>query len=456
MLDLQFLPRRHPRWMATASQHLPPHSWLSWPAAALLICLSIASAAPSATASGHAPVQQTSTAPPVATPAAKPAQAPASTTNSAPYPSSGSSRRSPQMDANTAVNSSPSLNGAETTTSIPLKITLTPSEIPLKLGATSNMAVMIQNVSNHAVWINLASLELTTSAMVAGNPSKCVSMIPAAINANFYQQTSPGSMQASVTLQPQDEVSALFNLSQSAVYSRPVTAPGATQAAQLQAEKQFQAAQRSCSMGPMAPIKRMLDFSPGNYEYYLTGLFSLCTYPNNNAENPQCNLPPRTFAASASFPVGIDQITILLFAVIGGWLALLYVIFTEASQPGSILHDFNASLIAIPPDDKGGNPVTRFFQRLTTSMGARAVGRFLVRVVAVAILSASFTIVSSRLADTQLPVKISILDAWGAMTIGFLSYFIGSKFIASITNWGTNPPQPSTTPPPEAPARQDP
>jgi hypothetical protein len=50
----------------------------------------------------------------------------------------------------------------------------------------------------------------------------------------------------------------------------------------------------------------------------------------------------------------------------------------------------------------------------------------------VAILSAAFTIVSSRLSDSPFPIKVSVLDGWGAIMIGFLSYFTGNKFIEAL------------------------
>ena len=78
-----------------------------------------------------------------------------------------------------------------------------------------------------------------------------------------------------------------------------------------------------------------------------------------------------------------------------------------------------------------------FLDTLVSWEGFHVAWQFALRMIGVAILSAAFTIVSSRLSDTQLPVKITILDAWGAMTIGFVSYFIGQKFILTLTNWGS-------------------
>ncbi len=325
------------------------------------------------------------------------------------------------------LDSAPTLRGSETTTSIPLKITMTPSETPLKIGSTSNLAATIQNISNAPVAVQTSSLLLTTPAIVGGAASRCVTDIP---EANVLSASQPW-----VTLQPQDTVTVLFNLSQSQWYAALVRAATESETAFKQEQRDYQRFQRSCTMGWDGPMQRLLDFSPGNYDYYLQGQFTLCADTKSVAVNPACQLPYRNFSASASFPVAIDQTTIVIFAVLGGWLALLYVIFSRASQPGSILHDFNAALQELAPEEKSKNPFGRFVQKLMTSSGMRAVVRFLVRLIATAILSAAVTVISSRISNPSLPIRISVMDAWGAMTMGFLSYFIGAKFINSLTNW---------------------
>lgn len=331
------------------------------------------------------------------------------------------------QSASTTIDSRPHLSGSETTTSVPLKITLTPSETPLKIGSTSNMAATIQNISNAPVSIITSTLQLTTPAIVGGRASKCVVDIPVA-NVNVY--TTP-----EVTLQPEDSLTVLFNLSQPPRYAVPMREANESEAAFQQARESYNSFRQSCSMGWSGPIQRVLDFSPGNYGYYLQGDFTLCTDPQHPDGNLACTEPWRNFSASASFPVGIDQTTIVIFAVLGGWLALLYVIFSKASQPGSILHDFNAALMEVTPEQTSKNPLGRFLQKLMTSSGARAATRFLIRLIATAILSAAVTVISSRISNPSLPIRISVLDAWGAMTIGFLSYFIGAKFISSLTDW---------------------
>jgi hypothetical protein len=316
-------------------------------------------------------------------------------------------------------------SAAEATTSMPLKISLTPSETPLKIGSTSNIAATIQNISSKPVRVELNTLQLTTHSIVASSTSLCVlAMTP---NYNFY-------MNPEVVLQPQDQVSVLFNLSQGARFGASseeiaddlaAKQDAAAKAKQDQQTRMIKAVQSSCNAGWLGPVKRALDFSPGNYDYFLTGYFSLCLQATDTA----CKLPMRPISLSATFPVGIDQTSIIIFAIVGGWLALLVVTFNEPNKKLSVFYQF----AAVPATGSG---LRSFWERLMSLSGFQIVGGFLIRVFGVAILSAAFTIVSSRLSDTQLPVKISILDAWGAMTIGFVSFFIGQKFITALANWG--------------------
>jgi hypothetical protein len=48
------------------------------------------------------------------------------------------------------------------------------------------------------------------------------------------------------------------------------------------------------------------------------------------------------------------------------------------------------------------------------------------------LMGAAVTIVASRLADTQFPIKVSVNDVWGAMTIGFIAFFAGNKLIEKL------------------------
>jgi hypothetical protein len=310
---------------------------------------------------------------------------------------------------------SPIPEGTESSLSMPLKISLTPSETPIKLGLTSNIAALIQNVSSKPVIINLSSLQLTTHSIVAAHASRCVTALPASFNIMGASKTQEGYF--FVTLQPEDQVSGLFNLSQGTDAFQDSSDPAV--------KKQIEQWKAACSVNRWDRIQQALDFTPGNYDYYMTGYF----FANNAANVPTL----RTFSTSATFPVGIDQTTVIFFAVIGGWLALLVVAFTNAGNDDSFIGKLKSV-------DVEGTGLKGLYERVTSSVGFHAVLHFVAQAAGVAILSAAFTIVSSRWSDSQLPVKISILDAWGAMTIGFLSYFVGKKFIGALTAWGNSSP----------------
>ena len=75
-----------------------------------------------------------------------------------------------------------------------------------------------------------------------------------------------------------------------------------------------------------------------------------------------------------------------------------------------------------------------------------------------ALVSAVVTVVLSRISDTQFPIKVSVADFWGALTVGFIAYFTGNNLIdriVGLSNKGgaeANPPSSSTDPskvPPE-------
>lgn len=326
----------------------------------------------------------------------------------------------------------PASADASLSTAVPLKIVLTPSESPLKLGSTSNIAADILNISNRPVEIDTTTVQLMTNAILSKTDTLCV--LP-------LMPTTNTTLIGPVELQPQDHIDLLFNLSENKMYYTenemaairqynqlaqsaplgPMAVPPNQQDSRTVTANYPRALQdsyqRSCDPTFLGPIKRALDFSPGEYEYILTGKFSIC----DTASLLGCTYPSRPFVQSASFRVGIDQTQIILFAIVGGLLA--YLVVTVRSDDG---------------------PINQFFSLVTSKAGLSGIsktftreGLFLVfkivrNLIGTAILSASFTIVSSRLADTQFPIKISVLDVWGAITIGFLSYFAGNKFIDTL------------------------
>lgn len=325
--------------------------------------------------------------------------------------------------------------------SSPLKITLTPSEIPIKLGSNSNIAADIQNLSNMPVMVNPGSIQLMSHAILSTKDSPCV--VPLAATTNTYLAGQ------NVILLPQDHLTVFFNLSERPftqqeeqslqadndairdAYQRaqaqaaarlpgqaaalPATYYPAAEYAKLETDQQTFYRQ-TCAPGMYARFKRAIDFTPGNYEYFISGLFGVCDQANVAA----C-VASRSFAQNATFQVGIDQMAIIVFAILGGLLA--YVVVSVRGPDGAL-----SELFCLWTGDGAANGLAN----VATRRGFMLSLKVLRDVVGVAILAAAFTIVTSRLSDSQFPIKVSVLDGWGAITIGFLSYFVGNKFIDSL------------------------
>jgi hypothetical protein len=140
----------------------------------------------------------------------------------------------------------------------------------------------------------------------------------------------------------------------------------------------------------------------------------------------------------------MGQTSIVLFSMVGGLLAFLLVTVnansnatrlqnppasnstttnqtSAASSSNTSLNDF----IAVVSEKKAEG----FWKTFFSSEGILAFGKVIVSAFGAAILAAAFTVVSSRLSDTHFPINITVQDAWGAITVGFISYFIGGKFI---------------------------
>ena len=334
-----------------------------------------------------------------------------------------------QDSSSSDTNATPDAASGQSLLSIaPLKITLTPSETPLKLGSNSNIAADIQNVSTKPVELDTTAIQLMVHAILSKTDSLCV--LPLGPTTNTY-------LMGLLVLQPQDHLSVLFNLSQKPfVYTKEEataidqtlqkmhpSGPTSTQPEQASYQRLYQEAYlRSCNPSAFGPLERAIDFTPGNYEYFLTGKFSVCD-PIPGSSMPICPYPMRSFAQSEKFPVGIDQIQIICFAIIGGILA--YLVVAVRGDEGSVNQFF-----ALLTMRKTEGAAVGIWSRNGLILAAKLIRD----VLGVAILSSAFTIVSSRLSDSQFPIKVSVLDGWGAITIGFLSYFVGNKFIDSLRN----------------------
>jgi len=166
---------------------------------------------------------------------------------------------------------------------------------------------------------------------------------------------------------------------------------------------------RKTSCAQQSPLREYLGFVPGDYAFTVEGIVY------TSAVSGQSRLA-HTYTETTTLRVSISQISTALAAFLGALLAYLVV----ALQPG---HDFDRWRPDLPT--AGRIKIAAVLLRNTVSAG---------------LLGAAVTIVASRLSDTQFPVKVSVNDFWGALTIGFIAYFVGTRFITTIAGRFAIPP----------------
>jgi hypothetical protein len=136
-----------------------------------------------------------------------------------------------------------------------------------------------------------------------------------------------------------------------------------------------------------------LNFAPGEYLFTIDAKFYL--------PEPADDRDYHTFTQTTQLKLTIPQFYSMWAAAFGSVLAYLVTILGAGATA-----DSRAGLVK-------GMVVLR-------------------NVASSALLGAAITIVVSRLSDTQFPIKVSVNDIWGAITVGFVSYFAGNKIIDKL------------------------
>ena len=140
-------------------------------------------------------------------------------------------------------------------------------------------------------------------------------------------------------------------------------------------------------------VQQAMNFIPGPYTFVVSG----------KVHEGSLELPDHTFAEAVSVKISLPQLTILLCAGVGSILGYLLVNLDGAGDIGKI---------------------TISLKRREMVFAWLKVGRGLVS----AFLTGSIlSVVANRLSDTQFPIKVSINDVWGSITVGFVFFFIGTK-----------------------------
>jgi len=263
-----------------------------------------------------------------------------------------------------------------------IQVTISPSTPHIIRGAVYSIDAQIKNVSSGVVAIDLKSITLAVQPEVAPAMEGC-----AWFYGGFYSSSISDKEAPAFVLQPKEHITVFFNIGNSA---------GSSDA--------------NCTLGRLGNIRRSLDFVPGPYTFELMGRFLLPKSGSSSSpSDPTAWSPERIFSQSAALDVGIDQANILAFAALGGLFAFLVMAFRDQGD-----------LANLAVEQIG----TRTWFRKLAVLMKNAIGA--------AILSAAVTIVASRLSNTEFPIKVSVNDFWGALTIGFVSYFVGGKFIDKL------------------------
>jgi hypothetical protein len=161
-----------------------------------------------------------------------------------------------------------------------------------------------------------------------------------------------------------------------------------------------------------------LAFVPGNYAFVVVGK----AYRNVDGATETTY---HTYTDQVKLHVGLTQLDAMLAAMLGGVLGYLVVGLREGG-------DFSKYAFLGGQKRPDGTSAGLFAAFLPWLI----VGRSLL---SAALVSAVVTILLSRISDTQFPIKVSVADFWGALTVGFVAFFVGNKLIDRIVGFATKP-----------------
>jgi hypothetical protein len=146
-----------------------------------------------------------------------------------------------------------------------------------------------------------------------------------------------------------------------------------------------------------------LNFVPGDYLFTIDAKFYL--------PDAVDAVDYHTFTQTTKLTLKIPQHYAMWAAAFGALLAYFVVLSGQAggSNPN-------------PSPDAGTSPLAR----------RKKIAIWIRDGVSAALLGAAITIVASRLSNTEFPIKVSVNDIWGAVTVGFVGYFTGNKIIDKL------------------------
>jgi hypothetical protein len=280
---------------------------------------------------------------------------------------------------------------SELSTAIDIKIETSRSQPTV--GSGLGLIAEIQNVSNNTLYFKERSVVLSLPPELLGPFSSTAlwwGIFPTQHTYTPAGQEEP--FNGKVTLRP----SATYRIFWSSTPSiAPAPIPGAATT--------FSFATNMLSL--VASELNFIFFTPGDYKVSVVAEYwDKREFPDEDYH---------TFSQTATIRVAAPQSVILFGAGVGGLLAYFILLVNRRQGRISIRRRFGrviAILVAILVI------ITTFVEEIARMMGA-------------VLLSAMVTILLSRISETQFLVRVTVNDFWGAIAIGFIASWVGSRTI---------------------------
>jgi hypothetical protein len=272
-----------------------------------------------------------------------------------------------------------------------VKVTIATSRSEVTSEGGFGIFADLQNVSPVPLKMRAAETMLVIQPELAGDHN-CILAVD-----GFYATegggTTAGNSSGEIIIQPREHYVAFWDVSGSNLgQCKPATAK----------QDNTDAKRRWFTWHPMAYLLNQLAFVPGNYAFVVVG--KAYRVPNGQQESIY-----HTYTDQVKLHVGLTQFDAMLAAMLGGVIGYIVVALRD-----------------------GGD-----FSKYTFASGTylEIVKSYLIvlrNMFSAALVSAVVTILLSRISDTQFPIKVSVADFWGALTVGFVAYFVGNKLIDRI------------------------
>jgi hypothetical protein len=274
-----------------------------------------------------------------------------------------------------------------------IKAAISSSRLEVAGNAAYGVFADLENVTSVPVTLYPVDTQLVIQPEVAGDQD-CL------FTTDGFYPTEPGKSEqlqkgGPIVIQPKEHYAVFWDVSKSNT--------GECLTGTEQPQSKAQKNPRSGWEGLRRQIGEQLSFVPGDYTFVLVG--KAHRTPDGKEEDTY-----HTYTDKVKIHVGLSQIDTMIAAMFGGVIGYLVMALRDTGDLGKLRT-----------------------QTLGTWTARIVRGLVIVKnLLSAALVSAVVTVILSRISDTQFPIKVSVNDFWGALTIGFVAYFVGNKVIDRI------------------------